>query len=242
MKHGGHKHRPAAPEPEAAAPPKPVSLLDKLNALPILSTRKLAIEKCRRQGSMFVVETNKGAIVWPSALELIDFRKSQALVAESTYELLRVKGNAKSQWEPAAAAILRLASENAEVLEHHLKEECRDWLRLVWEEAGSPVAYDNEDFIRFIEKCRTTPRDLLQKTPPCVFIEDATQRMCLRPSTFRRWISLSSMTGRDYPLQQLRVGLGLLGCSRPESPVTRRDGDRSCCERLWFGDKAILVD
>jgi hypothetical protein len=142
--------------------------LELLNGLEIFQGC-IHFEDVKRRGPMVIATTDLGEIVWPSTTELGNFQSSRALIAAGTGIFLATppRNLIRTAWDAAAALLLKLACIDDLALENPLREETRDLLRLMWREAGQPVAgapvkgqplrAESEDFIH-IPPFQLTPR------------------------------------------------------------------------------------
>jgi hypothetical protein len=138
----------------------------------------------------------------------------------------------------ATGFILKAAGEDAQILDHPLKEEGRENLKLIWRAAGHPSASNNAEFICLVRKVLTSSRDPNADTPPSVFtFED----YCwTHAPTWRRWLYLSKFMNKLYTVPETRNGLLLLNFVYREN-VTRRFGEDSETICLWQGPLDVLL-
>jgi hypothetical protein len=135
-----------------------------------------------------------------------------------------------------ARAIL---SGNAIRVDHALKAETKGLLVLMWQYAEQPSARNSKEFIDFLIKISQSMRDREQPAPPCVFT--AEEYCWVHVPTFRKWISLSSLTNGLYPLTDIRQGLLLLGFDYQKDVTRGHDGDSESAS-LWRGPIDVLTE
>jgi hypothetical protein len=231
--------------------------IELLNSLTIWQGR-LQFTSIERKGPMLIARTTENAeILWTSTSDLGSFTKSQAVIADCTNILIPTpkKGEIRWQWEQAEHMLLQLAAENATQLELALKEETRDWLRLVFQAASHPHANSHSDFIdymRAIQKTRRNPRwgfedrggkqegrptAAEEPIPPCVFV--AEESVWVHVPSFRSWLSIPALINRMPVLTDVRNGLLLLGFVYHEN-LCRRDGKDVETLCLWCGPLGVL--
>jgi hypothetical protein len=173
--------------------------------------------------------------------ELTSFAKARAAIAEGTDVLLPQppRNQVSKIWDPVAEMIIKLSSRDCVRVEHHLKAEGKDLLRLMWRYAKQPAATSSEEFMLFLRKISRAVRDKVAPAPPCVF---TAEEFCwVHLPTYRNWLSLSSLTNRLYPYREIRDGLLLLGFGY-QKDVTRGHGGESESASLWRGPIDVLLD
>jgi hypothetical protein len=212
----------------------PASTVDKLNALALFAGR-IRFESARRRDSMIIAVTNEGReIIWPTTADLVSFPKSQGIIAAGAEVYIPAPEyrSIRKEWDTAAALILKLAAADSKVLDHPLKEEARELLRLMWRAADQPCAANSADFMDIMRAILRARRDPTGAPPPAVFIaEDYTWT---HVPTLRNWMSLSKFTNKLYPLADIRNGLILLGFEYMENLSRGAEGDsEQLC--LWRG-------
>jgi hypothetical protein len=216
-----------------------------LNALAVFGGR-LAFASVRRRDSMILAITTEGAeILWPSTAELGKFGPSQAIISDATGVFLPTppQGRIRASWEPAASLLLQIASEDQQRLEHPLREETRELLRLMWRASGQAAADSNHAFINYVRAVLAARRDPQATPPPSVFVFE--EACWVHLPTLRRWLSIPALTNKNYPLEDVRRGLLLLGFEYfenvtrrvPATAATKADAE-SCC--LWRGPLVAL--
>jgi len=190
---------------------------------------------------ILAVTTDGVEILWPSTSELSKFSSSQAIISDASGLFLPTPPQKliRKSWEPAASLLLRIACEDQQMLEHPLKAEMRDLLLLMWRTSGQPTATSNREFINFVQTALSMPRDPHGAPPPCVFV--AEQACWVHLPTLRRWLSIPALTNKQYPLEDARRGLLLLGFEYRENVTRRHKGDaETCC--LWRGPLDVLME
>src|SRR5262249_18370181 len=137
--------------------------IDTLNRM-VLFHGKIQFQSVARRGSMIVAvasrigTSNWQEIIFPTVNELISFAKARTAIAEGTAALLLPppKGDVAPMWHPAAEMILQLAEQSAMKIEPVLKSECRDLLIQMWRYCEQPSAKDNQQFMQYLRKIRTS--------------------------------------------------------------------------------------
>jgi hypothetical protein len=195
-----------------------------------------------RRGSMILgVTADDRQICWPTATDLMAFTKARAAILEGADVLLPhpPRNQTSKIWDPVVSMIVRLAAADAVRVETAVQAECRDLLRLMFRYARQPVARSSKDFMEYLAENKKAVRDRDAVAPPAVFCAEG---FCwVHLPTWRNWLSLSTLTNRQYPLDDLRRGLFLLGFSYEKDVERGHDGDSERAA-LWRGPVDVLEE
>jgi hypothetical protein len=180
--------------------------------------------------------------VWPTMHELVNFAKSQEILAEATQTLIRTppRRSAKALWEPAAQLILRLAGATDMTSTDSLRDEFQHIILSTWKRAGCPHAREDEVFFEMLRECLEHRRDpqAAQPTRCCVW-HDGHCAFVHQPSLVE-WLSTPAARNKHYDWGEVRQALALLDFKREQIHLSHHG--QTVNVRAWRGPLELLID
>ena len=142
-------------------------------------------------------------------------------------------------WEPAVQLILQLAAGDKVSTDAALREEFREILRCVWEQAGSPAVITPEQFVSILNDCRSRQRRPQEAPPSCCVWLAETACWVYQPQLMA-YLSTPRSQNRQHPWETVRSALLLLEFRLMKS-LHRSANGITAQASVWRGPEAILM-
>ncbi len=191
-----------SPGPQAAPPP-----LDQLNRDAMFRAVGIVWTAIRKRGKRIEATTASGRIVfWDNAGDLLNFSKSEAVVADAMGVVLPKPAKGQLSWRRAAALILQIAEEDRTDIGDPIRLDTEEAIQTVHKAADHPCPAEDEQVFELIQELRAYRRDPhATDPPPCVFTHGGS--VYVHRPTLRAWLSTPAGHNRLYPVAEMHAGL-----------------------------------